>query len=105
MLPDPVRQTIPDMTRTELIQQLASTQPQLTVRDIDLTVRTIFDAMSRTLARGGRIEIRGFGSFGINHRPPRKGRNPKTGAAVMVPSKYVPHFKPGKELRKRVDNP
>ncbi len=92
------------MTRTELIQHLASSHPQYTAKDIELTIRTIFDAMSRSLAKGGRIEIRGFGSFGLNCRPPRKGRNPKTGAAVMVPAKYVPHFKPGKELRERVDN-
>lgn len=91
------------MTRLELIQQLASSQPQLTAKDIELTVKTILDAMSHTLAKGGRVEVRGFGSFGINYRPVRKGRNPKTGVAVMVPAKYVPHFKPGKELRERVD--
>ena len=82
---------------------LASNHPQLTAKDIELTVRTILDGMSRALARGGRVEIRGFGSFGINHRSARKGRNPKTGAAVMVPAKYVPHFKVGKGLRERVD--
>lgn len=92
------------MTRAELIQQIASNHPQLTARDIELTVRAILDGMSRVLAKGGRVEIRGFGSFGINHRPARKGRNPKTGAAVMVPAKYVPHFKVGKGLRERVDS-
>lgn len=92
------------MTRSELIQQLASSCPQLTIKDIELTVRTILDEMARILARGGRVEMRGFGSFGINSRPPRKGRNPKTGTAVMVPAKYVPHFKSGKELRERVNN-
>lgn len=91
------------MTRAELIQQLASSQSKLTAKDIELTVRTILDAMSHTLAKGGRVEVRGFGSFGINHRPARKGRNPKTGVSVMVPTKYVPHFKPGKELRERAD--
>lgn len=91
------------MTRAELIQQLASSQPKLTAKDIELTVRTILDAMSHTLAKGGRVEVRGFGSFGINHRSARKGRNPKTGVSVMVPAKYVPHFKPGKELRERAD--
>lgn len=90
------------MTRAELIQQLASIHPQLTTKDVELAVRTILDGMSRTLARGGRVEIRGFGSFGINYRPARKGRNPKTGVAVMVPAKYAPHFKPSKELRERV---
>jgi len=91
------------MTRAELIQKLAASHTQLTAKDIELTVRTILDGMSRMLARGGRVEIRGFGSFGINHRSPRKGRNPKNGAAVMVPAKYVPHFRMGKELRERVD--
>lgn len=91
------------MTRAELIQQLASSYPQLTAKDIELTVRTILDEMARTMARGGRVEVRGFGSFGINYRPPRKGRNPKNGVAVPVPAKYVPHFKAGKELRNRVD--
>ncbi len=103
MLPDLVWQTIPVMKRSDLIQQLATANPQLTAKDIDLTVREIFDAMSQALARGGRIEIRGFGSFGINHLAPREGRNPRTGAAVMVPAKHVPHFKAGKELRERVD--
>lgn len=92
------------MTRAELIQQIASNHPQLTAKDIELTVLTILDGMSRVLAKGGRVEIRGFGSFGINHRPARKGRNPKTGSAVMVPAKYVPHFKAGKGLRERVDS-
>lgn len=90
------------MTRAELIQKLAESHPHLTATDIDMSARIILDAMSRALARGGRIEVRGFGSFVINYRPPRKGRNPKTGVAVMVPAKYAPHFKPGKELRERV---
>jgi len=90
------------MTRSELIQQLATQFPQLTLKDVELTVRTMLDEMSRTLSKGGRIEIRGFGSFGINHRPPRKGRNPKSGETVMVPAKYVPHFKAGKDMRERV---
>jgi integration host factor subunit beta len=92
------------MTRAELIQQLSTRFPQLTATDVDLAVRVILDGMSRTLVRGGRIEVRGFGGFGINYRPPRKGRNPKTGASVMVPAKYTPHFKAGKELRDRVDS-
>lgn len=92
------------MTRSELIQQLATQFPQLTLKDVELTVRTMLDEMSRILSKGNRIEIRGFGSFGINQRPPRKGRNPKTGVTVMVPTKYVPHFKAGKELRERVDS-
>lgn len=91
------------MTRTELIQQIASHRSQFTAKDVEVTVRTILDEMSQVLAGGGRIEIRGFGSFGINTRPARKARNPKTGATVMVPAKLAPHFKPGKELRERVD--
>lgn len=91
------------MTRSDLIQQLALSQPQLTSKDVELAVRTILDAISRTMAKGERVEIRGFGSFGINYRPARKGRNPKTGVTVLVPAKYAPHFKPGKELRERVD--
>lgn len=92
------------MTRSELIQQITTRFPHLTATDVDMSVRVIMDAMSKALARGGRIEVRGFGSFGINYRPPRKGRNPKSGASVMVPAKYMPHFKAGKELRDRVDN-
>ena len=91
------------MTRSELIQQLATQFPKLTANDIDFSVRAILDEISRNLTNGNRIEIRGFGSFGINHRPPRNGRNPKTGESVMVPAKYAPHFKAGKELRERVD--
>jgi integration host factor subunit beta len=91
------------MTRSELIQRLAEQFPQLTLKDIDLTIRTILDELSKSLAKGNRAEIRGFGSFTLNYRPPRKGRNPKSGDSVSIPAKYVPHFKPGKELRERVD--
>lgn len=91
------------MTRNEIIQNLSLSFPQFPLKDIDLTVRVILDKLSHTLAHGGRVEIRGFGSFALNHRPPRKGRNPKTGTTVMIPAKYVPHFKPGKEMRERVD--
>jgi len=91
------------MTGAELIEQLATKNTRLIPQDIALAVRTILDEISRALARGGRVEIRGFGSFDNIYRPPRKGRNPKTGATVMVPAKSVPHFKAGKELRERVD--
>lgn len=91
------------MTRAELIERLSNLFPQLTQKDIDLTVRVMLDKLSQTLANGGRAEIRGFGSFALNYRPPRKGRNPKTGVSVQIPAKYVPHFKAGKELRERVD--
>lgn len=91
------------MTKSELIARLAERYPQLVAKDADFAVNSILDAMARALARGSRIEIRGFGSFGLNRRPPRVGRNPKSGEKVMVPEKRVPHFKPGKELRERVD--
>src|SRR5450759_5546891 len=90
------------MTRSDLITRLAELHPQLLAKDADSVVKVILDAMSTTLSRGGRIEIRGFGSFGLNYRPPRLGRNPKNGDKVKVPAKYVPHFKAGKELRERV---
>jgi integration host factor subunit beta len=91
------------MTRADLIDRLAYLHPQLQTKDVEMAVRLILDSMSSTLSRGGRIEIRGFGSFALNYRPPRLGRNPKTGAKVEVPAKYSPHFKAGLELRKRVD--
>lgn len=90
------------MNRSDLITRLAELQPQLLAKDAELAVKVILDAMSTTLSRGGRIEIRGFGSFGLNYRPPRQGRNPKSGDNVKVPAKYSPHFKSGKELRERV---
>ncbi|MGN0918576.1 MAG: integration host factor subunit beta [Oxalobacter sp.] len=91
------------MTKSELIISLANSYPQLLAKDAELTVRTILDAMAQALAGGKRIEIRGFGSFALSVRPPRVGRNPRSGEKVMVAEKRVPHFKPGKELRYRVD--
>ena len=91
------------MTKSELIALLAERFPQLVAKDAELAVKVILDAMSEALARGDRIEIRGFGSFSLNHRPPRVGRNPRSGERVEVPEKWVPHFKAGKELRERVD--
>ena len=90
------------MTRSDLIVKLAEKYPQLLAKDAEMAVKVILDSLTNALARGGRIEIRGFGSFALNYRPPRQGRNPKTGDAVKVPAKYVPHFKAGKELRERV---
>jgi integration host factor subunit beta len=90
------------MTRSDLIEKLAELHPQLLAKDADLAVKVILDALAGSLAKGGRVEIRGFGSFCLNYRPPRLGRNPKTGDKVKVPAKYVPHFKAGKELRDRV---
>lgn len=91
------------MTKSELIARLAERFPQLVAKDADLSVKMMLDAMTEALAQGDRIEIRGFGSFSLNYRPPRIGRNPKSGVKVQVPAKYVPHFKAGKELRERVD--
>ena len=92
------------MTKSELIAHLATKQPQLDYRDVELAVKELLDQLSTALAAGKRIEVRGFGSFSLHYRPPRVGRNPKTGDTVHVPDKYVPHFKPGKELRERVDH-
>lgn len=91
------------MTKSELIARLAMRFPQLVAKDADFAVKEILDAMTEALAQGDRIEIRGFGSFALNYRPPRMGRNPKSGEKVSVPEKYVPHFKAGKELREKVD--
>jgi integration host factor subunit beta len=91
------------VTKSELIAILASRYPQLAVRDTDIAVKTVLDAMTQALAGGQRIEIRGFGSFSLSVRSPRVGRNPKSGEKVIVPGKRVPHFKAGKELRERVD--
>ena len=91
------------MTKSELIARLAQRYPQLVAKDAEYAVKMILDAMTQRLLSGHRIEIRGFGSFGLNYRPPRVGRNPKSGEKVHVPEKYVPHFKAGKELRERVD--
>lgn len=91
------------MTKSELIERLTAQFPQLVAKDAELAVKMMLDAMAENLAAGNRIEIRGFGSFALNYRPPRVGRNPKSGDKVLVPEKHVPHFKAGKELRERVD--
>jgi len=91
------------MTKSELIAHLAARYPQLLAKDAEYAVKVILDALTLALVKGQRIEIRGFGSFGLNHRPARTGRNPKSGDKVTVPEKFVPHFKAGKELRERVD--
>ena len=92
------------MTKSELIERLAPKQPQLAYRDIELAVKTVLELMTQQLASGNRIEIRGFGSFSLHYRPGRVGRNPKTGTPVSLPEKHVPHFKPGKLLRERVND-
>src|SRR5438034_5731938 len=91
------------MTKSELIARLATRYSQLVAKDAEFTVKMILDAMTQRLVKGQRIEIRGFGRFGLNHRPARVGRNPKSGERVHVPGKVVPHFKGGKEVRERGD--
>jgi len=92
------------MTKSELIERIAERQSQLSAKDVELAVKSMVEQMAQTLAGGDRIEIRGFGSFSLHYRAPRLGRNPKTGEAVGLSGKYVPHFKPGKELRERVNS-
>lgn len=91
------------MTKSDLIEAIARDQSHLAQKDVELAVKCILEQMSEALASGDRIEIRGFGSFSLHFRPPRMGRNPKTGEAVALAGKHVPHFKPGKEMRERVN--
>ena len=91
------------VTKSELIERIVDRQGQLSVRDVELAIKTMLDHMAQALAEGERIEIRGFGSFSLHYRSPRVGRNPKTGESVELEGKYVPHFKPGKELRESVN--
>lgn len=91
------------MTKSELIDAVAIANNDITRKEADVVISTIFSAISEELAQGGRVELRGFGSFSIKNRESRTGRNPKTGESVFVPAKAVPHFKPGKELRERAD--
>lgn len=93
------------MTKSELIERLTEQQAHMTQRDVELAVKMLLEEVVNELAEGGRVEIRGFGSFSVHHRPARRGRNPKTGDRVDIPEKHVPHFKAGKELRQRVDQP
>ncbi|HRG50766.1 MAG TPA: integration host factor subunit beta [Pseudomonadales bacterium] len=92
------------VTKSELIEGIAGRYEMLSSRDVELAIKTMIDAMANVLSTGGRIEIRGFGSFSLHYRAPRIGRNPKTGDTVKLTGKYVPHFKPGKELRDRVND-
>lgn len=91
------------MTKSELIELMARKQKHLPAKDVELAVKHLLELMSDALSRGERIEIRGFGSFSLHYRPPRLGRNPKTGETVALSGKHVPHFKPGKDLRERVN--
>src|SRR5690349_15163453 len=92
------------MTKSELIERIVTHQGQLSNKDVELAIKTMLEQMSQALATGDRIEIRGFGSFSLHYRAPRVGRNPKTGQSVRLDGKFVPHFKPGKELRDRVND-
>ncbi len=92
------------MTKSELIEILADKLSHLSAKDVEIAVKEILEMMAQTLSKGERIEIRGFGSFSLHYRAPRIGRNPKTGESVELAGKYVPHFKPGKELRERVND-
>ncbi|WP_371189178.1 integration host factor subunit beta [Thalassotalea maritima] len=91
------------MTKSELIEKLIDKLDHLAAKDVELAIKEIIEMMANTLESGERIEIRGFGSFSLHYRAPRTGRNPKTGESVELTGKYVPHFKPGKELRERVN--
>ena len=91
------------MTKSELIQRIAQKQPQIVERDVELAVKMMLDQIAACLASGGRIEIRGFGSFSLRFRPARAARNPRTGTPVSLPARYAPYFKPGMRLRERVD--
>ena len=92
------------MTKSELIELLIDKHPELSVKDVESAVKTMLYHMTESLSAGGRIEVRGFGSFSLHYRAPRIGRNPKTGESVALSEKYVPHFKPGKELREQVND-
>ena len=92
------------MTKSELMERIAMRQVQLSTKDVELAVKCVIDQMVDGLAAGERIEIRGFGSFSLHYRAPRVGRNPKTGEKVNLAGKHVPHFKPGKEMRDRVND-
>jgi integration host factor subunit beta len=91
------------MIKSELIERIASANPHLLQRDVEGIVNVVFDEISAALARGERVELRGFGAFSVKHRPARIGRNPRTGEQVDVEEKYVPFFKTGKELREKLN--
>ena len=98
-----MRIVVPTVTKSDLIEMLAANQLHLGSKDVEFCVDTILNHMGQSLARGNRVEIRGFGSIGLRYREPRRGRNPKSGERVNVPGKYAPHFKPGRLLRQRVN--
>jgi integration host factor subunit beta len=91
------------MIRSELVQMLAKDNPELSLKEVDAIVSIFFDSISEQLAKGGRVELRGFGAFSTRDRTARTGRNPRTGTSVDVDAKRVPYFKPGKEMRARLN--
>lgn len=93
------------MTRSELAYAVATRFKTLVAKDVEISIKVILDAIGHSMAEGNRVEIRGFGTFHLTYRPARLGRNPKSGASVMIPEKYVPYFKAGKEMRERIDQP
>ena len=91
------------MIRSELVQHLSKENPGLSLREIELIVSVFFDQITERLAKGGRVELRGFGAFSTRAREGRTGRNPRTGTSVSIEAKRVPYFKPGKEIRERLN--
>jgi len=99
---DVINESLPTMTKSDLVKALSKKQKYLASKDVDMAIRSLINAMSNSLSSGERIEIRGFGSFNLQYHQPRRGRNPRTGEPVNISGKYVPYFRPGKELRKRI---
>ena len=96
------KESTPSMTRLDLIKVLSKKQKYLAAKDVEVAVKSLINILSDSLSSGERVEIRGFGSFNLQYHEPRSGRNPRTGESVKIPGKHVPHFKPSKELKKRV---
>ena len=96
------KEPTPSITRSELVKVLSKNQKYLAAKDVEVAVKSLINILSDSLSSGERVEIRGFGSFNLQYHQPRSGRNPRTGESVNISGKYVPHFKPSKELRKRV---
>ena len=96
------KESTPSMTRLDLIKVLSKKQKYLAAKDVEVAVKSLINILSDSLSSGERVEIRGFGSFNLQYHEPRSGRNPQTGESVKIPGKHVPHFKPSKELKKRV---
>ena len=96
------KEVTPSITRSDLVKALSRNQSYLAAKDVEVAVKSLINIISNSLSSGERVEIRGFGSFNLHYHQARRGKNPRTGESVNISGKYVPHFKPGKELRKRV---